>query len=41
MGYQGEGEGAVGKEVTWLVGKRVDMSGQADQKVGKGLGEKH
>ena len=31
MGYQGEGEGEVGREMAWLVGRKVDMSGQAEQ----------
>ena len=40
MGYQGEGEGEVGREMAWLVGRMVDMSGQAEQELGKALGGK-
>ena len=42
MGYQGEGEGEgdVGREMAWLVGRKVDMSGQAEQELGKGVGMK-
>ena len=40
MGYQGEGEGEVGREMAWLVGRKVDMSGQAEQELGKTLGGK-
>ena len=40
MYYQGEGEGEVGKEMDWLVGRKVDMSGQAEQELGKTLGMK-
>ena len=50
MGYQGEGEGEVGREMHWLVGRKknvwlvcdeIDMSGQAEQEHGEGLGRKH
>ena len=50
MGYQGEGEGEDGREKHWLVGRKenvwvvcveIDMSGQAEQGHGKGLGRKH
>ena len=42
MDYQGEGEGDVGREMVWLVGKKdmKDTSGQAQQELGKGLGER-
>ena len=40
MDYQGEGEGEVGREMAWLVGRKVDMSGQAEQELGKALGMK-
>ena len=38
MGYQGWGED--GREMAWLVGRRVDMSEQAEQELGKAVGEK-
>ena len=42
MDYQGEGEreekGEVGREMTWLVGRKVHMSGQAEQELAKALG---
>ena len=41
MGYQGEGEGEVGREMAWLVGRKVDMSGQAEQELGKAHGGKN
>ena len=50
MGYQGEGEGEVGREMHWLVGRKknvqlvcveTDMSGQAEQGHGEGFGRKH
>ena len=40
MDYQGEGEGEVGREMAWLVGRKVDMSGQAEQELVKAVGEK-
>ena len=42
MGYQGDGEDGRedGREMAWLVGRRVDMSGQAEQELGKGVGLK-
>ena len=40
MGYQGEGRGDDEREVTWLVGRKVDMSGQAEQELGKTHGGK-
>ena len=40
MDYQGEGEGDVGREMAWLVRKKADMSGQAEQELGKALGGK-
>ena len=42
MDYQdeGEGEGEVGRELAWLVGRKVDISGQAEQELGKTLGGK-
>ena len=40
MDYQGEGEGEDGREMAWLVGRKVDMSGQAEQELVKGLGGK-
>ena len=42
MNYQGEGEGEGedGREKAWLVGRKVDMSGQAEQEFGRALGEK-
>ena len=40
VGYQGEGEGVVGRVMAWLVGRKVDMSGQAEQELGKALGTK-
>ena len=42
MDYQGEGEGDVGREMVWLVGKKdmKDTSGQAQRGLGKGLGER-
>ena len=40
MDYQGEGEGEDGREIAWLVGRKVDMSGQAEQELGKTLGMK-
>ena len=40
MGYQGEGEGHVGREMHWLVGRKVDMSGQAEQELARALGRK-
>ena len=40
MGYQGEGEGEVGRDMAWLVGRKADMSGQAEQDLGKALGMK-
>ena len=50
MGYQGEGEGEDGREKHWLVGRKenvqlvcveTDMSKQAEQGHGKGVGRKH
>ena len=40
MDYQGEGWGDVGREMVWLVGRKVDMSGQAEQELGKTVGGK-
>ena len=40
MDYQGEGEGEDGREMAWLVRRKVDMSGQAEQEFGRALGEK-
>ena len=40
MGYQGEEKEDVGREMYWLVGRKVDMSGQAEQELGKHLGGK-
>ena len=40
MGYLEEEEGEVGRETAWLVGREVDMSGQAEQELGKGFGKK-
>ena len=40
MGYQGEGEGEVGRDMAWLVGRKVDMSGQAEQEIARALGMK-
>ena len=40
MDYQGEGEGEFGREMAWLVGRKVDISGQAEQELGKGVGMK-
>ena len=40
MGYQGEGEGEVGRDMAWLVGRKADKSGQAEQDLGKALGMK-
>ena len=40
MGYQGEGEGGNEREMTWLVGRKVHMSGQAEQELGKTYGGK-
>ena len=41
MDYQGEGWEDVGRDMAWLVGKKVDMSGQAEQELGKTVGGKH
>ena len=50
MGYQGEREGEVGREMARLVGRKknvwlvcdeIDMGGEAEQGHGKGLGRKH
>ena len=48
MDYQGEGEEyrekhwlVVGKENVWLVWVEIDMSGQAEQGHGGGVGRKH
>ena len=38
MGYQGVGEDE--REMTWLVGRKVHMSGQAEQELGKTYGGK-
>ena len=38
MDYQGKGEGDVGRKTVWLVRRKVDMSGQAEQELGKALG---
>ena len=38
MGYQGEEEGEYEREMTWLVGRKVHMSGQAEQELGKTYG---
>ena len=38
MGYQGEGEGE--GEMTWLVGRKVHMRGEAEQELAKALGGK-
>ena len=40
MGCQGEGEGEAGREMVWLVGRKVDMSGQAEQELARALGMK-
>ena len=40
MGYQGEGEEEFGRKMALLVGRKVDMSGQAEQEFGKILGGK-
>ena len=40
MGYQGEGEGEDGREMAWLVRRKVDVSGQAEQDLGKTVGGK-
>ena len=40
MGYQSEGEAELGREIAGLVGRKVDMSGQAEQELGKRLGGK-
>ena len=40
MGYLGEGEGEDEREMTWLVGRKVHMSGQAEQELGKTYGRK-
>ena len=40
MDYQVEGEGEDGREMVWLVGRKVDMSGQTEQEFGKSLGGK-
>ena len=40
MGYQGEGEGDVGRVMAWLVGRK-DVSGQAEQELGKAHGGKN
>ena len=34
------GVGEVGREMAWLVGRRVDMSEQAEQELVKAVGEK-
>ena len=38
--YQGEGEVEDGKEMAWLVGRKVDISGRAEQELGKAHGGK-
>ena len=40
MGYQGEGEEEDGRQAAWLVGRKADLSGQAEQELGKTLGGK-
>ena len=40
MGYQSEGEGELGRKIAGLVGRKVDMSAQAERELGKALGEK-
>ena len=40
MGYQSEGEVELGRKMAWLVGRKVDMSGQDEQELGKTLGGK-
>ena len=40
MDYQGEEEGEDEREMTWLVGGKVYMSGQAEQELGKTYGGK-
>ena len=41
MGCQIEGEGDFGRHMAWLVGRKVDMSGQAEQELGKAHGGKN
>ena len=40
MGYLEEEEEEVGKKIAWMVGRKVDMSGQAEQELGMGFGKK-
>ena len=40
MDYQGEGWGDIEREMAWLVGRKVDKSGQAEQELVKALGGK-
>ena len=38
--YQVEGEEEVGREIAWVVGRKIGMSGKAEQELGKTLGGK-
>ena len=40
VGYQDEEEGDDEREMAWLVGGKVHMSGQAEQELGKTYGGK-
>ena len=40
MGYLEEEEEEVGKKIAWMVGRKVDMSEQAEQELGMRFGKK-